>query len=109
MTAIAGERLSLNWFRVGAWSGSFAVHALVVPVTLGSDVLGLVGLHTTRTPREWLDDEVSFLQAIAGQIAIGAAEQILLVHWRSLALPPLFISLFAMNQLLKRRRAKGAR
>src|SRR5687767_1554856 len=44
---------------------------LVVPVMLGDDVLGLVGLHTTRTPREWLDDEVSFLQAIAGQIAIG--------------------------------------
>src|ERR1700741_4181207 len=44
---------------------------LVVPVTLGDNVLGLVGLHTTRTPREWLDDEVSFLQAIAGQIAIG--------------------------------------
>ena len=44
---------------------------LVVPVMLGSDVLGLVGLHTTREPREWLDDEVSFLQAIAGQIAIG--------------------------------------
>jgi transcriptional regulator with GAF, ATPase, and Fis domain len=40
-------------------------------VTLGEDVLGLVGLHTTRTPREWLDDEVSFLQSIAGQIAIG--------------------------------------
>ena len=44
---------------------------LVVPVTLGENVLGLVGLHTTRTPREWLDDEVSFLQSIAGQIAIG--------------------------------------
>lgn len=44
---------------------------LVVPVILGDDVLGLVGLHTTRTPREWLDDEVSFLQSIAGQIAIG--------------------------------------
>src|SRR5215217_754023 len=44
---------------------------LVVPVTRGEDVLGLVGLHTTRTPREWLDDEVSFLQSIAGQIAIG--------------------------------------
>jgi transcriptional regulator with GAF, ATPase, and Fis domain len=44
---------------------------LVVPVTLGNDVLGLVGLHTTRTPREWLDDEVSFLQSIAGQIAVG--------------------------------------
>ena len=44
---------------------------LVVPVMLGDDVLGLVGLHTTRTPREWLDDEVSFLESIAGQIAIG--------------------------------------
>ena len=44
---------------------------LVVPVMLGDDILGLVGLHTTRTPREWLDDEVSFLESIAGQIAIG--------------------------------------
>jgi transcriptional regulator with GAF, ATPase, and Fis domain len=44
---------------------------LVVPVMLGEDVLGLVGLHTTFTPREWLDDEVSFLESIAGQIAIG--------------------------------------
>jgi transcriptional regulator with GAF, ATPase, and Fis domain len=44
---------------------------LVVPVMLGEDVLGLVGLHTTHSPREWLDDEVSFLQSIAGQIAIG--------------------------------------
>jgi transcriptional regulator with GAF, ATPase, and Fis domain len=44
---------------------------LVVPVILGDDVLGLVGLHTTRTPRDWLDDEVSFLQSIARQIAVG--------------------------------------
>jgi transcriptional regulator with GAF, ATPase, and Fis domain len=44
---------------------------LVVPVILGEDILGLVGLHTTFTPREWLDDEVSFLESIAGQIAIG--------------------------------------
>jgi transcriptional regulator with GAF, ATPase, and Fis domain len=44
---------------------------LVVPVILGDDVLGLVGLHMTRTLREWLDDEVSFLQSIAGQIAVG--------------------------------------
>ena len=42
-----------------------------MPVILGDDVLGLVGLHTTRTPREWLDDEVSFLQSIARQIAVG--------------------------------------
>lgn len=44
---------------------------LVVPVMLADDVLGLVGLHTTRTPRDWLDDEVSFLQSIARQIAVG--------------------------------------
>ena len=44
---------------------------LVVPVMLGDDVLGLVGLHTTFEPRDWLDDEVSFLESIAGQIAIG--------------------------------------
>src|SRR5216684_253635 len=44
---------------------------LVVPVILGDDVLGLVGLHTTRAPRAWLDDEVSFLQSIARQIAVG--------------------------------------
>jgi GAF domain-containing protein len=40
---------------------------LVVPVMLGEDVLGLVGLHTTGTPRDWLDDEVSFLESIAGR------------------------------------------
>jgi len=44
---------------------------LVVPVVLGDDVLGLVGLHMTRTLRGWLDDEVSFLQSIAGQLAVG--------------------------------------
>ena len=44
---------------------------LVVPVVLGGNVLGLVGLHTTRAPRKWLDEEVSFLQSIARQIAVG--------------------------------------
>ncbi len=44
---------------------------LVVPVVLGEDVLGLVGMHTTQTPRAWLDDEVSFLESIARQIAVG--------------------------------------
>jgi transcriptional regulator with GAF, ATPase, and Fis domain len=45
---------------------------LVVPVRLEEgEVLGLVGLHTTRAPRKWLDDEVSFLQSIARQIAVG--------------------------------------
>jgi transcriptional regulator with GAF, ATPase, and Fis domain len=44
---------------------------LVVPVILGGDLLGLVGLHNTRAPRMWLDDEVSFLQSIARQVAVG--------------------------------------
>jgi transcriptional regulator with GAF, ATPase, and Fis domain len=44
---------------------------LVVPVVLGGDVLGLVGLHNTRAPRTWLDDEISFLQSIARQVAVG--------------------------------------
>ncbi len=44
---------------------------LILPVVLGGDVLGLLGLHTTRMPRKWLDEEVSFLQSIARQIAVG--------------------------------------
>src|SRR2546426_1973214 len=44
---------------------------LVVPVLLGDDVLGLIGLHYTRAPRRWLDEEVSFLVSIATQLAIG--------------------------------------
>lgn len=34
MSTIAGERRAWSWFRVGAWSGSFAVHALVALLIL---------------------------------------------------------------------------
>jgi len=44
---------------------------LVVPVVLDGHVLGLVGLHATRGVRRWEDEEVSFLQSIARQIAVG--------------------------------------
>ncbi len=44
---------------------------LIVPITLSGKVLGLVGLHDTHAPREWLDEEVSFLESIAQQLAIG--------------------------------------
>jgi GAF domain-containing protein len=44
---------------------------LVIPVMLSGDVLGLLGLHDTRHPREWLDEEVTFLESIAQQLAIG--------------------------------------
>jgi transcriptional regulator with GAF, ATPase, and Fis domain len=44
---------------------------LVIPIMLSGDVLGLLGLHDTKYPREWLDEEVSFLESIAQQLAIG--------------------------------------
>jgi transcriptional regulator with GAF, ATPase, and Fis domain len=44
---------------------------LVVPVVLGEEVLGLIGLHHTRAPQHWSDEEVAFLVSIATQLAIG--------------------------------------
>lgn len=44
---------------------------------------------------------------VAGEITVAPQNPVLLVYWRSLALPPLFISLFAVNQWLKRRSIKG--
>jgi transcriptional regulator with GAF, ATPase, and Fis domain len=44
---------------------------LVIPIMLSGDVLGLLGLHDTKHPRQWLDEEVSFLESIAQQLAIG--------------------------------------
>src|SRR6185436_12409341 len=43
---------------------------LVVPVILDDEVLGLIGLHQTRAPRNWTDEEVAFLVSIATQLAI---------------------------------------
>jgi transcriptional regulator with GAF, ATPase, and Fis domain len=58
--------------KIGLLPASLSTRSLlVVPVVLGGDVLGLVGLHTTRAPRKWLDEEVAFLQSIARQIAVG--------------------------------------
>jgi two-component system, NtrC family, response regulator AtoC len=44
---------------------------LVVPIILSGKVLGLLGLHGVHETREWLDEEVSFLESIAQQIAAG--------------------------------------
>jgi len=44
---------------------------LIIPIKLNGSVLGLLGLHDTRKARRWLDDEVTFLQSIARQLAIG--------------------------------------
>ncbi len=42
-----------------------------MPIILSGKVLGLLGLHDTKEPREWLDEEVSFLESIGRQLAIG--------------------------------------
>ena len=44
---------------------------LIIPIMLNGSVLGLLGLHDTHEPRQWLDEEVVFLQSIARQLAIG--------------------------------------
>jgi transcriptional regulator with GAF, ATPase, and Fis domain len=44
---------------------------LAVPVVLDDEVLGLIGLHHTRAPRHWSDEEVAFLVSIGMQLAIG--------------------------------------
>lgn len=44
---------------------------LVVPIMLYGKVFSLIGLHDTHAPREWHDEEVSFLESIARQIAVG--------------------------------------
>lgn len=44
---------------------------LIIPIILNEKVLGLLGLHDTRRPRVWLDEEVTFLESIARQLAIG--------------------------------------
>ena len=42
---------------------------LVVPVVLDDEVVGLIGLHHTRSTRHWSDEEVAFLVSIATQLA----------------------------------------
>ncbi|HJS50965.1 MAG TPA: sigma 54-interacting transcriptional regulator [Pyrinomonadaceae bacterium] len=44
---------------------------LIIPIMKNDEVLGLIGLHDTRRPRVWLDEEVAFLESIARQLAIG--------------------------------------
>jgi hypothetical protein len=44
---------------------------------------------------------------VGGAITVARSNPVFLAYWRSLALPPLLISLFALNQWLKRRTDKG--
>lgn len=44
---------------------------LIIPIVLSGNVLGLLGLHDTKRPREWQDEEVAFLESVARQLAVG--------------------------------------
>ncbi len=44
---------------------------LVIPISVKESVIGLLGLHDTKKPRVWLEEEVQFLESIARQMAIG--------------------------------------
>lgn len=44
---------------------------LIIPIILSGNVIGLIGLHDTKQPREWLEEEVAFLESIGRQLAIG--------------------------------------
>src|SRR5580765_5294252 len=44
---------------------------LIIPIILNGDVLGLLGLHDVHEPRQWLDEEITFLESVARQLAIG--------------------------------------
>ena len=44
---------------------------LIIPIKISGNVMGLIGLHSTKEPRTWLDEEVTFLESIARHLAIG--------------------------------------
>ncbi len=44
---------------------------LIIPIMMSGKVIGLLGLHDTKKPREWDDEEISFLQSTARHLAIG--------------------------------------
>lgn len=44
---------------------------LIMPVMMSGKVLALIGLHDTDKPRQWLDEEIAFLESIARHLAIG--------------------------------------
>lgn len=46
---------------------------LLAPLATGGELLGAVVLHQCDAPRTWTDDEIRFLEALAGQIAVAIA------------------------------------
>jgi GAF domain-containing protein len=45
--------------------------ALVVPISLRGEALGTLGLHETEGKRQWTDDEIALIEAVADQMALA--------------------------------------
>jgi GAF domain-containing protein len=45
--------------------------ALVSPVTLRGEVIGALGLQELKDGRQWTDDEIALIEAVAGQMALA--------------------------------------
>jgi GAF domain-containing protein len=45
--------------------------ALVVPISLRGEALGALGLHETEGKRQWTDDEIALIEAVADQMALA--------------------------------------
>lgn len=45
--------------------------ALVAPISLRGEILGTLGLHDTEGGRQWTDDEIALVEALADQMALA--------------------------------------
>ncbi len=45
--------------------------ALVAPISLRGEVIGALGLHETGNKRQWTDDEIALIEAVAEQMALA--------------------------------------
>lgn len=45
--------------------------ALVAPISLRGEVIGVLGLHETANKRQWTDDEIALIEAVAEQMALA--------------------------------------
>jgi len=57
---------------VRSGTGDGAEQALLVaPISLRGEVIGALGLHETENRRQWTDDEVALIEAVAEQMALA--------------------------------------
>ena len=54
-----------------AYRGLNVRAALAVPIIVGRDVLGAINFQQCDRPRVWTSDEIAFVEAVAGQVAVA--------------------------------------